>query len=202
MGMQRRNWLIASGLSTLLLATTVGVIAQDQGSATTAPATDDVGMDFPAPKPVIGADEVSFETRLGSFKLLPYNEEAIPTGTLNMSFTGTILITGLEGDLQLGGNLRKEWEDKEAKKVAYFGTGTIRFNGKMKSLQWFGRNLKGTFKGNGFFRLYGEFDDKLETGFYTYKGETDRRPWGTQGMPMMVPQQIYNSGDNVKIKEE
>jgi hypothetical protein len=177
-------------VSVAVLAAFVGkVLADEIQMSTTLPAM---------PKPKIGTDEILFTTSVGSFKILG-SDAAPATGQMVLNINGTVLVSGLEGTVRTEG-LSKEFENKEFGKEAYFGTGKLIVNGKVRSIQAFGRKINGTFKGSGLVRLYGEFDKNLETGWVNYKG-AEREPWGTSGNVKVVPQQIYNSSSNVKVKD-
>jgi hypothetical protein len=129
-----------------------------------------------------------FHTNVGSFKLLGVNEEPAE-GVLEMSFKGTVLVSNLEpgGTVQVTGDVRKEIDDPSLRRQVYFGDGSIKIVGKMRAVQFFGRNLNAQYKGFGFLRLYGEFDRDLNTGYYWYEGDEEKMPWGTHGAQMPVP---------------
>ncbi len=99
------------------------------------------------------------------------------------------MVSGATKTTKLGtsGNIRRELVDAKRNKQVYHGTGTMTIDGPVKAVQFFGRNVKARYFGTGIFRLYGEFDKKLETGFYQYDGSPERRPWGTGGMTVVVP---------------
>lgn len=151
---------------------------------------------YEAPKPVIGSDTVSFKATLGSFKLLGSGEAPV-NGSLNVAFRGTILLTEPNGSVRFEGDVRKEYTNDAHKKTAYFGKGRLIFDGKVKSIQFFGGDIDGTFKGWCMLRLNGEFDQNYDTGTYQFKGGP-AVPWGTGGTGVAVPQQIYNQAPSVK----
>ncbi|WP_144241255.1 hypothetical protein [Fimbriimonas ginsengisoli] len=127
-------------------------------------------------------------TNVGSFKLL--GSDAVPvTGALTMSFSGTVLISDPDPKTKvtLSSGVRKDYETKDKTKQVYFGTGTISCVGRVRAIQFFGRDMKGRFDGIAIIRLYGEFDKKLDTGFYWFDGQTDRMPWGTGGNNFAIP---------------
>lgn len=144
-----------------------------------------------------GPDKVNFKTNIGSFKILGGGETPA-TGLLDITFTGTVLVSYFEGTITAGPGVRKEFT--KGKKQVYFGSGRITLDGKFRGAQFFGRNLSGSFKGFGVMRLYGEFDSKLETGEYWYEGK-DHLPWGTGGMTANVPQVIYGSTVKPRVKD-
>lgn len=133
-----------------------------------------------------GADELIFETHVGSFKILGGADPA--RGKITLSFTGTVLVNDLDGSIVIAGNVKKEFENKQRKEQCYFGTGTITVEGKFRSLQWFGRDMKANFKGVGIVRLNGEYDKNLDTGWVRYGNETKNQPWFQGGRQMEVPQ--------------
>lgn len=149
---------------------------------------------------------ISFQTALGSFKLLPRNDKDPVRGRLEFSFTGTVLISGLQGRVIPSGNLRKEFDDPKMQRQVFFGTGKLVIEGTVRSVQWFGREMRGNFNGRGIFRFYGEFwrnpaTRQLETGNYWYGLPTDaraeRRPWGTYGMQAAVPEVKFGPPQDV-----
>lgn len=138
---------------------------------------------------VAGSDTVFFASKVGSFKILGGGPSNPPVGDLEMSFSGTLLISGAENPIQVTGNLKKEYDAH--KKVAYHGTGKITVKGKFFSAQWFGRDMTGSFKGVAIIRLYGEFDKDLNTGSYWYGSEpNNKQNWNTGGMQVLVPQPV------------
>ena len=135
-----------------------------------------------------GMDTFHFETKVGSFKMVGSGPSAPPDGRLEINFTGTLLITRLKTDIQVTGNVKKEYEDVKHNKVAYFGTGKIVVTGTFLSAQWFGRDMDATFKGKANIRLYGEFDKDLNTGKCWYLNQADKKiDWGTGGKELSVP---------------
>ncbi len=139
----------------------------------------------PAPPP--GADTIYLSSGVGSFKIVGGSPTAPPVGRLEVSFTGTLLLSDPQGDLQVTGNLKKEFEAH--KKVVYHGTGKVVINGKFFSAQWFGKDMTATFKCTALVRAYGEFDKNLDTGSFWYGNElTHKQPWMTGGRVIEVPQ--------------
>ena len=150
----------------------------------------------PTPNPTTNA--VNFSTSVGSFKVLGLGPDPA-SGTLTFSFTGSVLVSGLDGTIAVGGNVHKEYENAAHKKVAYFGTGSITLTGKVRSVQWFGRDLKGRMVGKGLIRMYGEFDRNLNTGIFKYDG-FEENPWGTGGMQVVLPKPIpRNQSGNTSV---
>lgn len=130
---------------------------------------------------------LNFMANVGSFKALGSEKDPVQ-GTLEMTFTGTVLVSGLfQGStVNVSGSVRKEYETKDHSKQVYFGTGRLVLSGKARAVQFFGRDMKARFYGMAIFRLYGEFDKNLDTGSYWFDGG-EKVAWGTGGMPVVVP---------------
>lgn len=138
---------------------------------------------------------IHFRTTLGSFKFIN------GSGKVSVSFTGSFLVSGLQGTVSTSGNLRKEYDEKN--RQVYFGTGTIVVNGQFRALQWFGRNMQGDWTGNGRARFVGEFDRNLKTGEFWYDNNPEREQWGTF-REVDVPPQIAERPkpiDRSKVKK-
>jgi hypothetical protein len=141
-----------------------------------------------------GYGHMNLTTRVGSFKLL--GSETVPvTGALVLNFSGTVLVSGASPGttVTLGGNVRREYETADKTKQVYFGTGKITLVGTVRAVQFFGRDLTARFDGVGIFRLFGEFDKKLDTGFYWFDGQTQKLPWGTSGATIVSPNPQYSA---------
>jgi len=157
------------------------------------------GDNKPKPPPVKpDYDEFNMETSIGSFKIIEFNDDKPPEGHFEMTFTGTVLVDtteavknprGLTTQVKTEGNVKKEitYHGREV----YFGKGKIIVDGGWHALQWFGRDMAAKFYGCGVFRLSGEFDKKLETGFFWYKDASKKQDWGTGGMQPTVPESVY-----------
>lgn len=143
-------------------------------------------------------DDLYLTTKVGSFKILPRGD-ALPNGTLIMSFTGSTLISELHGTVTPQGNIRREYNERKRNKQVWFGTGKLIIKGDFASVQWFGRDLTAEFHGNGLFRLYGEFDKELNTGWYWYDKAT-KKYWGNYGTTVVVPEQ--NAAGGAMSREE
>ncbi len=113
------------------------------------------------------------ETNLGSYKLLDGE------GRVEISFTGTILISQLRGTLSTSGRLKKEYEDKG--RAVYFGKGQMTITGTFRAIQWFGRDMKSVWYGKGIARLSGEFDRNLNVGKFWYDDPKNKFEWQAQG---------------------
>ena len=133
-----------------------------------------------------GDDTLYFSTTVGSFKLLPPGPEKT-AGTLDVEFEGTLMVNGLKGQITPGAGVRLEYDRPKHERKVYFGKGHIRISGDFRSIQFFGRNLKGSFKGVAVARLYGEFDKNMETGYYWFGSNPQKQDWGSYGHTVVVP---------------
>jgi hypothetical protein len=147
-------------------------------------------------------DDVWLTTKVGSFKILPRGD-VNPSGTLTMSFVGSVLISELKGTVVPEGNVRKEYDNIAKGKQVWFGTGKLTIDGSFGAVQWFGRDLNAKFSGNGYMRLYGEFDKNLQTGYYWFD-PTSKKYWGNYGTSFGVPEVVFGaqSSDTVKTRSE
>lgn len=112
-------------------------------------------------------------TKLGSFKLLD------GVGRVEISFTGSLLLSKIDGRVLTSGKLRKEFESKD--RVVYSGTGKVVVTGRWRGIQWFGRDMNAVWFGAGQARLAGEFDKNLETGKYWYDDPEQKFDWMASG---------------------
>ncbi len=152
------------------------------------------------PKPTYGSDTLRFGSNVGSFKVLPFNDEQLTKGTLTFSFNGSVLVSGLKGTLTKEGDVREEYQNEKYDKQLYFGKGKITIVGEVRSVQFFGRDVNGSLKGSGLITFYGEFDKNLETGWFQYEGG-DRLPWGTGGAQKQVPEVSFSPANELKIEK-
>jgi hypothetical protein len=185
--MNSRRWTMLSvaAVATALFSLGAMSLAQDGGKKTK-----------PAPeKPAYG--NFFFETKIGSFRMLEFNDDSMPEGHFEMNFTGSVLVDtseavkhprGLQTTIKTEGSIKSE-VDYHGRKL-FHGTGKIIVDGGWHALQWFGRDMSGKFTGSGVFRLSGEFDKNLETGYYWYD-DGKKQDWGTAGMQPTVPQANY-----------
>lgn len=151
-----------------------------------------------------GEDIVHLQCNVGSFKILDGGPKAPAHGKLQMSFSGTVLISGLEGNnVTVTGNLRKEYQNDKYKKLCYFGTGSITVDGNFGSIQWFGRNMTATFQGFGILRLYGEYDKNLDTGLFWYESSKEKKElWMNGGRTFLVPMPESNRPIEPKARDQ
>lgn len=174
---------IASILIACAAVATVAVVAFAQGG----------GQAQPVAKQDASTGTINFETGLGSFRMIDGR------GRTEFSFQGTVMISNLKnGRVQTAGNIRKEFEGKD--RVAYFGTGRITVSGEWRAIQWFGRDLKGSWTGAGVMQMYGEFDRNLNTGQFWYEDREQAQFWGPYGITAMVPQQRLSGGAQPQIR--
>lgn len=140
------------------------------GPALTQPATPEQRMGVPS-DPNFATLHLS--TKLGSFKLLD------GVGRVEISFSGSILLSRIDGKVETSGRLRKEYESKD--RVVYSGSGKVVVTGRWRGIQWFGRDMNAVWYGAGQARLAGEFDKNLETGKYWYDDPTRKFDWAASG---------------------
>lgn len=154
----------------------------------------------PPAKPAGETGEMVFSAAIGSFKLVsPGDRNAF--GKLELNFRGTVLLVGHKptSPIQISGNVRKEYDNKDRERVLYHGQGRIVLDGSYKAVQWFGRDLSARYNGMGIFRLYGEFDKKGMTGTYQITGDK-LRYWGSGGMTVVVPNPTLAPSAKPKVK--
>lgn len=131
---------------------------------------------------------LNLQTRIGSFKILSAGDVK-SEGTIDISFTGSILIVGLEGTATPTGNLRREMSRPNMKREVWFGTGKMRIQGAFTAIQWFGRDMNARFDGIGIVRLFGEFDETQQTGFFWRNDNAaERQSWLTNGLTVTNPE--------------
>jgi len=126
-------------------------------------------------------------TKLGSFKLLD------GVGRVEISFTGSILLSKITGKVQTSGKLRKEFEGND--RVVYSGTGKVVVTGRWRGIQWFGRDMRAVWYGAGQARLAGEFDRNLETGKYWYDDPSQKADWMASGTTTVTLPNRYAQPD-------
>ena len=132
---------------------------------------------------------------LGSFKMLPKVDLA--EGRVEIAFSGTLLLSGFVGTKEITGDVGREYVANG--RELYYGTGKAVLTGKFRGIQWFGKNLSGTWVGDGVCRLFGEFDANLSTGKFWYDDPTMKRNWGTFGVQAEIPERkVYGQGTPVQ----
>ncbi len=123
---------------------------------------------------------------LGSFKTRPKEPNGMAEGRFEISFTGSVLVNGLNGDTHVGPGLIKEYDGLG--RQIYHGTGRLVVNGKWRGLQWFGSDMQAVWYGSGLINIIGEFDKNLQTGEYWYNDSLSRGVWPTIMMTMLLPE--------------
>ncbi len=129
---------------------------------------------------------LDFESHLGAFKIFNAN------GSIHFSFKGTVLLRGYKGDLKYSSGIKQEYppagQDGHGR-ISLFGSGTLSFKGHWDAMQWLGKDLVGHWDGTGGYRLYGDYDRNLETGYFWMDGDQAHRiPWPTQSTTFILPQ--------------
>jgi hypothetical protein len=150
------------------------------------------------------APGVHLETNLGSFAIKRGNE--LPNiGTLDIAFTGTLLIGGFKGTLEAGPGVKLAYSPKGINRQVYHGSGTLKFKGEFVKVLFFGRDMHALYKGSGVIEVSGEFDKDLNTGWYWYDGDfKDKRYWmtGVMQVPVSPPKQQAQTQGPVKVRTE
>jgi hypothetical protein len=141
-----------------------------------------------------------FNTNVGSFKIMGSDKDEAE-GQLDMSFSGTVLISDMDPKsvLLITGNVRQEIDDTTYHKKVYFGTGHLTIVGRFRAIQWFGRDLRARMNGFGIIRIVGEFDKQLNTGLYWYEGDSQKMYWNTNLMTVLLPK-FELPKPNVKVQ--
>lgn len=142
------------------------------------------------------SETLYFQTNLGSFR------SANGAGKMTFSFSGTVLIHNWDLDVKtkdiekapktykvtLQGNIRKEYERHG--RAVYFGKGTITIEGAWRAIQWFGKDMKGQWTGQGAISIVGEFDKQGNTGTYWYD-PAKKNFWPTSLMELSLPERKF-----------
>lgn len=152
-----------------------------------------------------GNGVIHMETRLGSFRIIAVDKEPV-TGTLTMTFTGSVLITGDPTAFKISGKVLKEYDNSnmhlkgaELHKVGYHGSGSLTVTGPLRSIEWFGSNMKGTFNGRAQIRLVGEFDSNLKTGLFWTDKDPTKRPWSANNVMTVFVPGLPTGGSNENV---
>ena len=132
---------------------------------------------------------LNLDCKLGTFRSID------GVGQLDVSFTGALLISKLEGEYVEFGNLRKEFEDDE--RVCFTGEGRVVVSGSWRAVQWLGADMTGKWDGRGILRVGGEFWEnpetgELETGKYWYDEPDEWQPFPSSGVTnVTVPEAVF-----------
>lgn len=134
-------------------------------------------------------------TNLGSFKIIDGK------GRIDVSFTGTVLVTKYKGkDLQVLGNVKKEYDEKG--RTLFTGTGRIIASGEWRGFQWFGKNMNAVWYGNGAIRLAGEFDRNFKTGDYWYDAADEKQAFpATSVITVYLPKPEFQGKQSAVPRE-
>ena len=154
----------------------------------------------PAAAPELSG-KVDFWTKVGSFKIAsPKPPDVLARGDITMNFQGTVLVVGLVGSATPGPGVKVQYENAKQGRKVFFGRGKLNLKGKWRAIQFFGRDFKGSWTGMGIMRLYGEFDEKLETGFFQINGKA-RESWGNGGRTINLPPPVQPGQIKPKIED-
>ncbi len=134
---------------------------------------------------------IHLNSNLGSFKM--YGE-----GAVTVNFTGTILVSQLQGNVSYTGTVKEEYEGLG--RQIFHGKGQIKVTGKWRAIQWFGSDMDAVWYGGGFMRIMGEFDRDLKTGLYWYEDAEDKKPWQTFLFEVYLPELRRNVAPGVAQK--
>lgn len=111
-----------------------------------------------------------FQANLGSFRVI----DAV--GRLEVRFTGTLLVSRLEGTIRFPeGRIVPQYRDRG--REVYHGTGVAVITGRWRAVQWFGRDMRAVFYGRGLVRLFGEFDAQGNLGTFWYDDPARFQYW-------------------------
>ncbi len=124
---------------------------------------------------------------LGSFKTRPKNPVGFVEGRMEITFTGSILVNGLKGNIEVSPGLSKEFDDLG--RQIYHGTGRLVVDGEWRGLQWFGSDMQAVWYGSGLISLVGEFDKNLNTGEFWFDDPTAKGIWNSHMTTVQLPEQ-------------
>jgi hypothetical protein len=133
-----------------------------------------------------GYATIHLQSNLGSFKTRSKEPNGKAEGRFDIQYSGSLLVSGLEGNIQVGEGLVKEFDDMG--RQVYHGTGRIVVEGKWRALQWFGSGMSATWYGSGLINVIGEFDQNLQTGYYWYDDPEKKGMWPSVMMTYAVPE--------------
>lgn len=112
------------------------------------------------------------------------------TGTVKVKFTGTLLVASADGQdlpkISIQGDVRKEFDNTDMGRIAWFGKGDATITGNWRRLVVFGKQIDATWQGAGIAMVYGEFDSAGKTGFITVDG-SEPFEWLATGQTFYVP---------------
>lgn len=142
-----------------------------------------------------GYGTLHLKTNLGSFRVMPGDPLGKAEGRFELVFKGAVLVSQLDGTIDVGPGVVKEFDAKD--RQVYHGSGRIVVSGKWRALQWFGDGLDAVWYGKGIIRLTGEFDKALSTGEYWFNDPENKGAWTTTGMELTVPERQIGVAEGV-----
>jgi hypothetical protein len=182
-----RGCLAAQRVLATAIAIALAASAIPQGVGVPGKGADGKGVDGKgaasgaAKEAVPKAGKMRLWATVGSFRLEGH-------GKVEISFTGCLMAYRYEGAPPLiSGKVRKEYQGLG--RTAWFGTGKAVFEGKWRSLHWFGKNMNCTWVGSGLAMVFGEYDQKQDTG-WVQVDDRPAYPWMTTGRTFWVPKEI------------
>lgn len=131
--------------------------------------------------PQPGFSTMHLETKIGSCKFID------GTGRVEISFSGSLLISQLKGTRVVSGNLTRQYHNPKENRELFYGRGRIVITGSWRGMQWFGRDMRAVFYGRGTVRLAGEYYESptkpgtFESGWFWYEDPTKRQEWPANG---------------------
>lgn len=147
---------------------------------------------------------LNLDTKLGAFKILRYNLTSPAEGRLEISFDGSLLVSGYKGkpfEPTMKG-VRIEFPDPSVlpnynrsniEKVVLHGNGSVVLDGTFMAVECFGRKIRMRWNGRGVIYLYPEFDKNQQTGTYWYRNNTkSKQPWPMPNLRLELPGSEYN----------
>jgi hypothetical protein len=156
----------------------------------------------PAVATTIPPTGVHMTAEIGAFKI-KRGSEAPDYGCLEISFKGTVLVSGLKGTAVPSNGAFLDFSQPQYKKDVYFskGIGKLVVTGQFEGIQFFGQHVNAHYRGDGVIQLYGEFDKDLNTGLFWY----DTRPepkqyWSTNGITITPSPYTPQGGTSPAIK--
>lgn len=146
---------------------------------------------------------INLDSKLGAFKIKRYNISSPAEGRLELSFDGSLLISGYKGkpfEPTMKGliiefpdpSVLPNFNRSNIEKVVLHGKGSVVLDGSYMAVECFGRNIKARWNGRGVIHLFPEFDKNQETGYYWYKTLKSKQPWPMPNIHLEIPGSQYN----------
>ncbi len=143
---------------------------------------------------------IHLETNVGSFAI-KRGSEAPNNGTLDIDFTGTVLVGGLKGSAVPGPGVKLEYQPAGINRQVYHGKGTLKISGQFVKILFFGRDMHALYNGSGIIEVSGEFDRDLNTGWFWYGSDyKNKQFWMTGVMTVPPVPQRQNQEQPAKVK--